>query len=302
MSIGKNERMKFGRTEDITEVQFSYPHRPSVFSGVSEKSLQDIKAGAPAWGDRGFIGKLYPKGCKPTEFLKYYAMHFDAIELNTTFYRIPSADTLRRWCSMVPPAFAFCPKFPQQISRASRLNIQSGIMHDFLQMIDLMGENHGISFLQLPEHFSIQRKNELLDFLALLPDHHQFAVELRHPTWFADPQLMQEVFASMATLKITPVITDTSMRRDVLHLCLSTETAMIRFTGNALHATDFQRIDFWSGQIREWQQQKVLGGIYFFIHQPQEHLCADLAVYFSDMVSKTSHIYVRRPQIFESLF
>ncbi|MCC5931835.1 MAG: DUF72 domain-containing protein [Cyclobacteriaceae bacterium] len=294
--------MKFGRAEDISQVTFNYPHKPTVYSGVEDSVLLFVKTGAPAWGDKGFIGKLYPKGSRTNEFLKYYAMHFDAIELNTTFYRIPPIDTLKKWSAMVPSEFKFCPKFPQQLSRASRLNPTSALLQDFLHMIDFLGEKHGLSFLQLPEHFSIQRKNELIDYLSSLPVQFRFAVEFRHPSWFTDQELMYQVFSKLAESNISTVITDTALRRDVLHLSLTTDTVMIRFTGNALHPTDFKRIDFWTRQIRAWQVQKVLQGIFFFIHQPQEHLCADLAVYFSDVISTTSELNVSRPRIFEGLF
>jgi uncharacterized protein YecE (DUF72 family) len=70
-----------------------------------------IRVGTSGWSYAGWRPGFYPDGMKPEEFLGFYATRFDTVELNSTGYRLPSADQFRRWGAAVPDGFEFAPKF-----------------------------------------------------------------------------------------------------------------------------------------------------------------------------------------------
>jgi len=77
--------------------------------------------GCPIWSFKGWVGTFYPKGAKPSEYLFHYARRLSNIEGNTTFYAVPSQDTLDSWIANTPETFRFCPKIPKVISHEGSL-------------------------------------------------------------------------------------------------------------------------------------------------------------------------------------
>ena len=71
-----------------------------------------IRIGTSGWSYPSWRPGFYPDGLQPAEFLRFYAERFDTVELNSTGYRLPSADQFRRWADAVPDGFEFAVKFP----------------------------------------------------------------------------------------------------------------------------------------------------------------------------------------------
>jgi len=294
--------MNFGRIDHLEGIRHAFPGHSRIASrlaAVEHSHSMHVRLGAPAWGDKGFVGKIYPEGARPSEYLKYYSRQFDAIELNSTFYRLPKKETVLGWLEKTPDEFRFCPKFPQAISYSRDLNAHRDITESFLEMLHSFGPKLGLAFLQLPQHFSIHRLHELESYLGQLPRDIHFAIEFRHSSWFDAYGLVSEVFQMLNKLGIGAVITDTSGRRDVLHLDMMDSCLMVRFTGNRLHSTDFQRLDDWIGQMRQWSGSQ-LQTIYYFMHQPEEHLCVDLAMYAAERLSGLDNIVCKSPTLVAS--
>src|ERR1700690_166010 len=108
--------MKFGHIDEIAHIDFSLPQdHPLTAKVLTGKPVKQPKifSGLPEWGNDGFPGKIYPKGTKPKDFLKFYAPQFNSIELNATGYRIPSVKMVEGWLSNVQKGFIFCPKISQ---------------------------------------------------------------------------------------------------------------------------------------------------------------------------------------------
>jgi uncharacterized protein YecE (DUF72 family) len=78
-----------------------------------------IVVGTSSWADPGFIAEWYPKGIKPAEQLPYYALRFDGVEVNSTYYAVPATATVRRWAQVTPDDFTFDVKLHQALSRHS---------------------------------------------------------------------------------------------------------------------------------------------------------------------------------------
>ena len=92
------------------------------------------------------------------------------------------------------------------------------------------------------------------------------------------------------------MITDVAGRRDVLHQRLTTNTVLIRFVGNNLHPTDYERIDDWVFKIKEWID-RGLSNVYFFTHEPDNILAPELAFYLFEQIQKNGFATTRGPDL-----
>ena len=278
--------MDFGRLEDVSKVDFTLPPDRPMTSEVLQKSGKPPKVfvGCPVWGDKRFVGKIYPKGTQAKDFLKVYSTRFNAIELNATGYGIPSVEDVKGWGKVVSDGFVFCSKVSRQISHSSPLAKDAAGLKLFCQNMHAFEGHLGTVFLQLPPFFSPLRFDQLLKFFDLWDYSLPLCIELRHPDWFLDNETLDKLFEAMRERGIGTVITDVSGRRDVLHQCLTTPSAFIRFDGHDLHPSDFKRLDDWALRIQEWIKEG-LQTLYFFVHTPEKHLTADLSNYFIERLN-----------------
>lgn len=136
-------------------------------------------------------GVFYPDDVNARHYLAYYSPVFNAVELDTTFYGTPRESTVRQWAAQTPPEFRFCPKTPREITHERGLSLAQGAgdaMASFLDVMRVFGSRLGPVLIQLPPSFDARELPTLAEFLAPLPTDLRFAVELRHPSWYALPE------------------------------------------------------------------------------------------------------------------
>lgn len=280
--------MEFGKLTQIDAVDFSLPPEPArnpVFSAALGDPLR-IFIGATGYNMKEWVGRWYPDTCKERDFLRQYGKQFNTIEHNTTHYRIPDPATVRRWAEETPSDFRFCPKVPQIFSHARDLGLSSTDLRIFFDRMYDLRPRMGCCFLQLPPHFAPQNLPALERFLDRWPAHTPLAVEVRHPQFFESGGLGEAWFDVLSARDMVAVITDVAGRRDVCHGVLTAPTAMIRFVGNGLHASDYQRIDAWAERLSMWVEKGVRT-IYFFTHEPDNLLAPELAAYTVETFKKS---------------
>ncbi|OAV45230.1 DUF72 domain-containing protein [Lewinella sp. 4G2] len=290
--------MKFGAAVDLSKVNFEFPIDPLAnrarldrFELGPTEGKPRIYLGATGWSMREWVGKWYPKGTKSAEYLREYGKQFNTIELNTTHYRIPDADLVRRWVEAVPADFRFCPKLPQHISHRTDFGHREGHLTNFVAALDGMGEKMGCAFAQLPPYFDYARLDQLKVLLSRWPRLLPLAVELRHESWFADPFVTEELMDTLAAHGTAAVITDVSGRRDVLHNYVTAPRAMVRFVGNGLVTSDYERLKVWGDKLREWNLPET----YFFPHEPENVLAPDASAWFAGHLREMGFAEVRGP-------
>jgi uncharacterized protein YecE (DUF72 family) len=134
----------------------------------------------------GWSYKFWPlyNGLKPNEFLRTYAKHFNSVEINSSFYRIPNRKVIENWISQVPDNFRFTAKFPQSISHSPKLNYDEGKLDAFIRNISTLKDKLGPLLLQLPPSFHSTEIKFLTEFLSILPTDLTYAVEFRNQDWF----------------------------------------------------------------------------------------------------------------------
>ena len=126
---------------------------------------------------------------KPAGYLSYYATKFDAVEVDSTFYRTPAISTVKGWYAKTPPGFLFAAKVPQLITHEKALRDCDQDLKQFLQAMDCLGEKLGPLLFQFG-YFNKKAFPAVKEFLALLapllkklPKGRQFAVEIRNKNW-----------------------------------------------------------------------------------------------------------------------
>jgi uncharacterized protein YecE (DUF72 family) len=130
-----------------------------------------IRVGTSGWSYPSWRPGFYPDGTKPEEFLRFYAARFDTVELNSTGYRLPSADQFRRWAGAVPDGFEFAPKFA--LTRLDR--VQS-----FVERVTALGDRLG----PIRVVYMGPRDEGTLSYVqGSVPDDVKLAWDLRDASW-----------------------------------------------------------------------------------------------------------------------
>jgi len=279
--------MDFGTVapELIPEIDFTLAADTALTKDVLKAARKtenpEIYVGCAKWGRKEWVGMIYPEKTKEANFLDEYLKHFNSIELNAVFYKMPAADQITKWrekAEFERRDFKFFPKVTQGISHIKRLKGAEDLTTTYLDSISHFGKYLGPAFLQLSDNFGPKNLEILESYLEGLPKDFKLFVELRHKDWFADEQARKDVFEMFRKLNKGAIITDATGRRDCVHMNLPTPHAFIRFVGNGIHEVDFPRIDAWADRLASWIDQG-LQSVYFFLHQHDESNTPELADY-----------------------
>ncbi|HET7100746.1 MAG TPA: DUF72 domain-containing protein [Terriglobia bacterium] len=151
-----------------------------------------IRLGTSSWTGDGWVGSFYPAASKAQDFLPLYARRFDTVEIDSTFYRIPSARTVEQWRERTPEGFTFAAKVPQTITHEKMLVGVGQDLAAFIRVMGLLGDKLGPLLLQFP-YFNKQKFRDLGSFLerlepflAGLPKDHKWVVEVRNRGWLSE--------------------------------------------------------------------------------------------------------------------
>ncbi len=283
--------MEFGKVNqhELDTIDFTLPpdhlNTTRILASQKAKKPTTFYVGCAKWGRKDWIGKIYPVGTKEKDFLAHYAKHFNSIELNATYYRMPTKSQVKTWKDKVGSNFKFCPKFVETITHYKRLRDVQEEVDTFLEAIYEFKENLGPVFLM--PHPQMGPKSLLVQqaFIKSLPTDIQIFVEQRHPEWYSNIEAFDELFHTMESCGAGAVITDASGRRDCAHMRLSSPEVFIRFVGNSLHPTDYTRIDDWVQRIHTWMQVGIQT-IYFFMHQHEELHSPELIKYLIEQLNR----------------
>ena len=276
--------MKFGQVADPSQIDFTLPkdHPQTKFIlNQNKKSLENISIGCAKWNKTDLKG-FYPKGIK--DELTYYATQFNSIELNATFYGMPTAEQVQTWKEKTPKDFKFFPKITNTVSHFRRLLNVTDVVTQFASAVLNFDEKLGMVFLQLHDNFKPKDYERLEKFVQDWPKEVPLAIELRNTEWFTNEEVFNTVCELFEMNNITNIIVDTAGRRDMLHMRLTTSDAFIRYVG-ANAESDYARLDDWLERIKVWKKEG-LQNLYFFVHQNVEKASPLLSAYFIEKVNK----------------
>lgn len=139
--------------------------------------------GTSGWSYKGWKGSFYPEDIKSKEFLEYYQEHFNTVEINSSYYRLPGEKTVKNWAARSPAGFVYSVKASRYLSHVKKLKDPEEPVGRFMEIYKLFGEAAGPVLLQLPPNFVPEpgRLEKAIDEFYKHDKNLKLAVEFRNP-------------------------------------------------------------------------------------------------------------------------
>jgi len=192
-------------------------------------------------------GVFYPSGLAKAKQLEYYSQHFQTVELNNSFYRLPSAKSFQSWRQRTPPDFVFAVKASRYLSHLKKLKDCRQPWKVFIKQTSLLKEKLGPILFQFPANWPVNSQR-LEDFLKILPKKHDYVFEFRQPSWFSTEvyQLLRKYKAALCLADSTDWPYQEELTANFVYLRLH--------GGQALYSSSYtgKELKKWADKIKEW--------------------------------------------------
>ncbi len=219
----------------------------------------ELRIGTSGWNYKHWFDRFYPKDLSDKDLLSFYTRHFDTVEINNTFYRLPTTKAVRHWRETVPEGFVFAVKASRFITHMKKLKAPKTSSRKMFTRVQNLQDSLGPILFQLPPRWRYD-PGRLAGFLKALPAEHQYAFEFRDPSW-----LKQEIYDLLIEHNAAFCIHD--FRGEQMPKLITADFTYIRFHGpNAAAYSGSYEIGVlrkWAGQIAEWQDRLRNVYVYF---------------------------------------
>jgi uncharacterized protein YecE (DUF72 family) len=219
-----------------------------------------IYIGTSGWHYKHWLDDVfYPAGTRPAQMFDFYAQHFDTVEINNSFYHLPSAKTFDNWRESSPPKFLFAVKGSRFITHMKKLKDPRPSSEKFFDVADRLGRKLGPILFQLPPRWKVNVER-LAEFLESLPQRHKYVIEIRDESW-----LVPEVYALLRRHKTAFCIHDFADMKVPEEI--TANFTYIRFHGptSAKYFGSYssEQLREWAKRIEDWSQRLSAIYVYF---------------------------------------
>jgi uncharacterized protein YecE (DUF72 family) len=142
------------------------------------------RIGCSGWQYEHWRGNFYPATLPQKSWLDYYAQHFDTVEINNTFYRLPEPSSFQDWRRRAPRGFEYAVKASRFLTHMKKLKDPEEPIARFFDRARHLGRTFGPVLFQLPPRWPVNL-GRLAAFLDALPPRRRYAIEFREPSWYA---------------------------------------------------------------------------------------------------------------------
>jgi uncharacterized protein YecE (DUF72 family) len=208
--------------------------------------MKHVYIGTSGWSYKGWQKNFYPKDVPAARHFDFYATQFSTVEINLTFYRLPTPNMVKGWKEKAPKGFVYALKGSRFITHMKKLRNLNGGLKNYFDRIKPLKKQTGVILWQLPGILKLDL-DRLGAFLRQLPKSYRHAVEFRHPSW-----LTPETFALLRKHKAAHV--SLSSQNMPMDLTVTANLVYIRFhglAGGAAHDYTRQELEPWAEHIRE---------------------------------------------------
>jgi uncharacterized protein YecE (DUF72 family) len=213
-----------------------------------------IRIGTSGWTYKHWEGIFYPSELPKSKWLEYYCRHFDTVELNASFYRLPKRETFRNWKARTPDNFLWGVKGSKFITHTRRLENPAEPLDRFYTAAVGLGEKLGVILFQLPPSF-VYNENILRAFCKFLNPQVRHAIEIRHPSWVND-----QAFSLLSEFNIALCMADTAGRYPSCEV-MTSDFVYIRLHGSQkLYASEYSEEELrnWAEKIDAWNKDAFI--------------------------------------------
>jgi len=225
--------------------------------------MQTVNIGTSGWHYAHWRGPFYPHTLAPAEMLRCYAEHFATVEINNSFYRLPTDDALAKWHAETPADFCFAVKASRYITHRKRLRDPENTVANFLPQVKKLKKKTGPILFQLPPRWGVNLAR-LDELLRILPAAHRYAFEFRDPSWNTPAvyRLLRHHNAALCIFEIAGFQSPLEITADFSYVRL-------HGPGEKAYQGDYTkpRLRNWAKKIEAWHAD--LKSIYFYFDNDQ---------------------------------
>lgn len=214
----------------------------------------NIHIGTSGWSYQHWKGIFYPPKLKATEWIRFYSDQFMITEINGSFYKLPSQETVIEWTQKVPKEFLFCPKMSRFLTHMKKLKDPEEPLERFFGIFEPMKKKLGPVLLQLPPQlkFNYEKAEHLYHLMKSKYRRYEFVMEIRHDSW-----LQEESLTLMTKYDIGLVISQSGERFPYSEM-ITAKNIYVRFHGpQQLYASSYSDalLKEFAKKFREWENQ-----------------------------------------------
>jgi len=216
-----------------------------------------VRVGTSGWVYNHWRGVFYPDELPQGNWFEYYARVFDTVEVNNSFYRLPSVAAFLAWRKQAPPDFVYAVKASRFLTHMKKLRDPEEPLQRFFERARHLGGTLGPILYQLPPRWQVNL-SRFERFLMALPQGYSHVVEFRDASWLID-----EVFQLMERYGVAHCIHD--MRPLAIPARVTVAPVYIRLHGDPAHGGDYQAatLEMWARRITAWCRQGLDVFVYF---------------------------------------
>jgi len=210
-----------------------------------------IRIGCSGWQYKHWRGDFYPADLPPARWLEFYASHFDTVEINNSFYRLPEPAVFASWRRRVPAGFIYAVKASRFLTHMKKLKDPEEPLERFFSHARPLGARFGPVLYQLPPRWPVNVER-LQTFLKHLPRRRRHAIEFREPSWYSD-----EVLAMLELAGVAMVLHD--MKGSTPNRIAIGPFVYLRFHGTTRYGGryDEETLEGWA----EWLAPRINDGV-----------------------------------------
>jgi uncharacterized protein YecE (DUF72 family) len=237
----------------------------------------DIRIGTSGYHYKHWVGPFYPPKTSAARMLEFYVQHFDTLELNNSFYRLPTIQAFECWRDSSPSNFVFAVKASRFITHNKKLKDPENALENLLPRAEHLRKKLGPVLFQLPPKWkaNVERLQELLE---ILPREHRYAFEFRELTWLTPEvnRILKKFNAAFCIYELAGYHTPLEITADFSYVRLHGPAA-----GKYQGSYSEERLRDWARWIRD--QAKQLKAIYVYFDNDQAGYAAQNALRLRQM-------------------
>lgn len=214
----------------------------------------NIHVGTSGWSYKHWKGDFYPAKLASTKWLQFYTQHFSTTEVNASFYRLPSEDTVVKWAETVPKDFLFCPKMSRYLTHMKKLRDPEEPLERFFSIFYKIRNKLGPILIQLPPilKFNYDVAEHFYRLLKTKYKQHHFVMEIRHESW------LEEVSLTLMTAFDIGFVISQSDKFFPYEEVVTAKTIYIRFHGpKDLYASSYsdRQLKSYAKKMKDWVKE-----------------------------------------------
>lgn len=236
-----------------------------------------VYIGTSGWQYKHWKGPFYPPNLPASKMLDFYVEHFDTVEVNNSFYRLPSEGAVAAWRDSTPAGFCFAVKGSRFITHNKKLKDPETALERFLPPVEILGPKLGPILFQLPPQWQLNPER-LKHFLRTLPKKRHYAFEFRNETWNVEPvyELLRRSNAAYCMFHLAGFQSPLKITADFSYLRLHGPGE--KYQGN-YSDSDLKE---WASRIRTWR--RTLKAVYVYFDNDQNGYAVENALRLQNLI------------------